>query len=184
MKLSKRVLWAFAALAVLAVIFVLVFWKTAMRVSPPDTVSFNSGDLSVEVHYSRPFVKNRLIFGEEKDGALQPYGKYWRAGANEATRISFSQNVLFAGQPVPAGEYSLYAIPGADSWEIALNSQARRWGFDPPDIKDDVARVMVSPNNSNPHHEQFTITLNEAAGGVDMLMEWGTVRVVIPVRIP
>ena len=80
--------------------------------SPPMTIAFSDRGLDVKVSYSRPYKNGRLIFGAAKDKALQPYGKYWRLGANAATEITFNKNVNFAGKPVNAGSYRMYAVPG------------------------------------------------------------------------
>jgi hypothetical protein len=82
--------------------------------SPTTSTSFSSNGLDIKVNYSQPSKRGRLIFGEEKDGALQPYGKYWRLGANASTEITFSKNITFAGKPVNAGSYRMYAVPGTN----------------------------------------------------------------------
>ncbi len=69
---------------------------------PSKNASISDKGLDIKVTYGGPFKKGRLIFGEEKDKALQPYGKYWRLGANAATEITFSKNVTFGGKPVNA----------------------------------------------------------------------------------
>ena len=91
--------------------------------SPPTTTEFSDRGLDIKVSYGRPYKKGRLIFGEAKDKALQPYGKYWRLGANAATEITFSENVTFAGKPINAGTYRMYAIPGETSFQVSLNSR-------------------------------------------------------------
>ena len=72
-------------------------------VSPKDTVVYNSDDANFEVVYSRPYKKDRLIFGSEEDGALVPFGKYWRTGANAATTFETSSDILFNGVKLKAG---------------------------------------------------------------------------------
>jgi hypothetical protein len=87
--------------------------------SPPTTKMFSENGLDINVSYSQPFKKGRLIFGEEKDGALQPYGKYWRLGANAATEITFNKDISFAGNPVKAGSYRMYAVPGPTTFQVS-----------------------------------------------------------------
>src|SRR5260221_2123553 len=72
----------------------------ANKRSPAKTTTFNYAGLDIKVDYCQPYKKGRLIFGEEKDKALQPYGKYWRLGANAATQIAFSRKFSFSGQPL------------------------------------------------------------------------------------
>ena len=85
-----------------------VIYILANPVSPKDTVVYNSGDANFEVVYSRPYKKDRLIFGFEEDGALVPFGKYWRTGANAATTFETSTDVLFNGEKLKAGKSVSY----------------------------------------------------------------------------
>src|ERR671939_609335 len=78
------------------------------RVSPNATLTQTVGLTDITIKYSRPGVKGRQIWG-----ALVPYDQIWRTGANEATTISFSDDVLINGQPLPKGTYSLHTIPTA-----------------------------------------------------------------------
>jgi hypothetical protein len=149
--------------------------------SPPGEASLTNGDLKVSVTYSRPSVRGRLIFGEESQNALQPYGKYWRLGANESTEITFSRDVTFNGQAVKQGTYRMYAVPGRDSFQIGLNSELDKWGYSEPDYSLDVLKTSV-PVTSNSPVEQHTISLVKAEDGVNVVIEWSDVKLEIPVR--
>ena len=114
----------------------------ATPVSPPATVNYNEGGLEITIDYSQPSKNGRLIFGEESEGALQPYGKYWRLGANAATEISFNKDVTFGGKPVEAGTYRMYAVPGSNTFEITLNSETNVFfGAAEPDYDLDVITI-------------------------------------------
>jgi hypothetical protein len=166
------VLFAF----VLFVIYINVF-----PASPPDKASISNNGLDISVKYSRPYKKGRLIFGDEKDKALQPYGKYWRLGANAATEITFNKNVSFAGKPVNAGTYRMYAVPGAESFQIALNSEAGVFlAAREPDYKLDVLKVDV-PVTQSPETEQFTINFANDSTGVKMNFLWDKIQVTVPI---
>ena len=89
-----------------------VIYMLVNPVSPKDTVIYSSDNANFEVVYSRPYKKNRLIFGLEEDGALVPYGKYWRTGANAATTFETSGAVSFNGEKLDPGKYRLYTVPG------------------------------------------------------------------------
>ena len=89
-------------------------------VSPLETIVNN--DSTISITYSRPFKKERKIFGKESDSALVPYCKYWRTGANKATKITFGENTLFGSEKVKKGTYSLFTIPGKEEWTILLNN--------------------------------------------------------------
>ena len=104
------------------------------------------GTTDMTITYSRPGVKGRTIWG-----ALVPYDKVWRTGANEATKISFSDDVTVNGQPLPKGTYSLHTIPGHDSWTIIFNKVADQWGSFKYDQAQDALRV-----NATPHKSPFT----------------------------
>ena len=83
--------------------------------SPKETINYSSDISDIEVVYSRPYKKDRLIFGSEEDGALVPFGKYWRTGANAATTFETSSDILFNGEELKAGKYALYTFPFENS---------------------------------------------------------------------
>lgn len=175
----------FIGLGVIAVLF-LGFVAYAVLVgskkSPAKTTTYAYQDLNIKVVYCQPYKKGRLIFGEEKDGALQPYGKYWRLGANEATEITFSQNITFAGKPINAGSYRMYAVPGAATFQVSLNSELGKFGFFEPDYSLDVAKVDI-PVQETPETEQFTINFGSDSTSVNMDFVWDKTLVRIPITI-
>lgn len=122
------------------------------RVSPAASVSQTIGKTTVvTVDYGRPAVKGRTVWGE-----LVPMDKVWRTGANEATRFSASTDVLINGEKLAAGEYSLFTIPGKDSWTIIFNKTANQWGAYEYDEKMDALRITATPQNA-PHAEWLSI---------------------------
>ncbi|MEO9964167.1 MAG: DUF2911 domain-containing protein [Reichenbachiella sp.] len=149
--------------------------------SPQDTATTTIGDLSVSVVYCQPFKKGRLIFGEESEEALVPYGKYWRLGANEASEITLSQDVTFAGQNLAAGSYRLYAVPNAKSWQVSLNSELGEFGYFEPDYSLDVLKVDVPVSKNAEEMEQFTIQFTNDSTATQMHMMWDKTRVSIPI---
>ena len=114
------------------------------RPSPRASVMQVIGLTDVTVVYSRPGVKGRQIWG-----ALVPYDKVWRAGANEATTIKFSDDVVIGGTKLAAGTYSLHAMPGKDEWTVIFNSVADQWGSYSYDSAKDVVRVKVKPEKAD-----------------------------------
>lgn len=172
-------------LGVLAVILVAAFFYLNNRnrtLSPPGKAELTSGDLSISIDYSRPSVRGRLIFGPKEQEALQPYGAYWRLGANESTQITFNRDVQFNGQAVKTGTYRIYAVPGAESFEIILNSELGRWGAFEPDHALDILKTSVPVQKATALVEQFTTTLVPAESGIDVVFEWSDTKFVIPVR--
>lgn len=104
------------------------------------TVKQTIGLNDVTISYSRPGVKGRKIWG-----GLVPYGSVWRTGANSATTIQVSEDVVVEGQPLPAGTYSLHTIPGEKEWTLIFNKDANQWGSYSYDPAKDAIRVKVAP---------------------------------------
>jgi hypothetical protein len=124
--------------------------------SPACTLKQRVGLTDIEINYSRPGLKGRVVVGN-----IDPYGKVWRAGANAATRITFSTPVKFGGTEVPAGTYGLFAIPGEAEWTVILNKVAKQWGAYEYNAKDDVVRVTATPVKLAQPVETFTIDIND-----------------------
>jgi Protein of unknown function (DUF2911) len=151
--------------------------------SPEKTTTYTYQDLDIKVVYCQPSKKGRLIFGEEKDGALQPFGKYWRLGANAATEITFSKNINFAGKPVNAGTYSMYAVPGSSSFQVTLNSEFGQWGYSEPDHTKDVLTVGA-PVSEVPETEMFVVNFSNDSTGVLMDFVWDKTSFRVPITKP
>jgi hypothetical protein len=180
---SKK-LWI--GLAILAVVLIIAFFYLNYRarsISPPGKEELTSAGMTVTVTYNRPSVRGRLIFGPEEQNALQPFGQYWRLGANEATEISFNRDILFNGSPVKAGTYRMYAIPGPDAFELVLNTEVGGSGSSEPDEENDVLRSTVPTQQTASPVEQFTISLAPEGQGMAMIFEWSDTRFVVPLRV-
>ena len=150
--------------------------------SPSGKAELTVNGLTVSIPYARPSVRGRLIFGTEEQGALQPYGKYWRLGANESTEITVNKDVNFNGQPVKAGTYRMYAIPGPETFDIVLNTELGKWGALEPDYNLDILHTKVPVEHTSTPVEQYTISLVEADGGINVVFEFSDVRFVVPVK--
>lgn len=125
------------------------------RPSPKATMTQTIGITDMTVNYSRPSVKGRQIWG-----ALVPYDQVWRTGANEATTIMFSDDVLVGGQKLAKGTYSLHTIPGKDEWTVIFNSVADQWGSYSYDAAKDVVRIKARPEKGE-YRELLTIGVSE-----------------------
>jgi len=117
--------------------------KKSDRVSPQKSSTSTYGDLQVNLEYSSPGVKNRNIWGE-----LVPYGKVWRTGANEASTIEFSRDVMIHGKRVRAGKYALFTIPGENEWQVILNTEPDQWGAFKYDEAKDAMRFSIKPEQT------------------------------------
>jgi hypothetical protein len=122
------------------------------RLSQHQVIMQTVGLTDITIDYSRPVAKGRTIFG-----GLVPFDQIWRTGANEATQITFSDDVTIDGKPLPKGAYSLHTIPGKDSWTLIFNKTAKQWGSFSYDEKQDALRVTAKPQKG-PFAELFTIT--------------------------
>lgn len=149
------------------------------RVSPNAAVSQTIGTTEVRLTYGRPSVNDRTIFAAD---GLVPYGEVWRTGANEATTISVSSDVMVEGEPLSAGTYSLYTIPGEDSWTIIFNDIANQWGTN-YDSSEDVLRVEVTPESA-PQREMmmFSFTNVTDTSGTCVL-HWNETRVPFEIEV-
>ena len=144
--------------------------QPAHPASPHDTLSANN----LKVTYGRPYKKGRVIFG-----SLEPYGKVYRCGADEATTITFAKDASFAGKPVKAGTYALFVIPYETRWTIILNGQPKQWGaYDYEKNKDkDVLQADVPVKKLDKPVEQLTMR----APKDDLVIEWDMVQVAVPI---
>jgi Protein of unknown function (DUF2911) len=120
--MRKRQLWWSTAL-ILGVTAVMMAQEKKL-LSPPGeaAVTFADGK-TVTIHYSRPSMRGRKIFGR-----LVPYDRVWRTGANAATSLQTDVDLTIGGANVPAGSYTLYTLPGANGWQLIINKQTGQWG--------------------------------------------------------
>jgi hypothetical protein len=183
-QMKRNILIGAGIVLLIFIIWVVYGLFIATPVSPPATASFSQDGLEITIDYSQPSKKDRLIFGEESAGALQPYGQYWRLGANAPTEITFNQDVTFGGEPVPAGSYRLYAVPGADTFEVILNSETGGFfGAAEPDYELDVLTVQAPVQKTDSVVETFTIDIRSANNGATIAFSWDDVLFTVPVAV-
>ena len=147
------------------------------RQSPKMTSSGKIGDANLTITYGSPSVKGRKIWGD-----LVPFDKVWRAGANEATQLETDKDILLEGKKLPAGKYSLYAIPGEKEWKIIINAQNGQWGIERSgettrNPEKDVIVVTVKPINSKTMEESLLYTITNKG----FSLKWENLE--IPVEI-
>ncbi|MFZ1279551.1 MAG: DUF2911 domain-containing protein, partial [Ignavibacteriaceae bacterium] len=112
--------------------------KDEVRLSPKAEIKQQVGLTDVQILYGRPGVKGRTIWGK-----LVPYDAVWRAGANEATKITFSTDVTIEGKKLKKGSYSFFAIPGKKEWTLIFNKVADQWGAFEYNESQDALRIKV-----------------------------------------
>lgn len=144
------------------------------RVSPAETAQATIGSNVVTINYGSPRVKGRTIWGE-----LVPYGEVWRTGANEATTITFTQDVLINGQLLKKDTYAFFTIPGADTWTLIFNLNEKQWGAFKYSETEDALRVNISPAATEELFENllFTITPDSGNNGGTIQLAWEKVKV-------
>jgi Protein of unknown function (DUF2911) len=148
--------------------------QKAQRPSPPKTVNRMLDSLSINIVYNAPSVKGRTIWG-----ALVPYGKVWRTGANEATTFEVNKPVLIEGQKLAAGKYSLFTIPGEKEWVVVFNKEAEQWGAYSYKKDTDALRVTVKPGKTKLLVEQLTIDVSDKG---EVNIAWENVQIAFGVK--
>jgi hypothetical protein len=202
MKSTRRFLPA-VALALAALAGVANAQLRTPRPSQKASVMQTVGVTDITITYSRPGVKGRAIWGDPpagaattaatlddararaKDAVIVPYGHVWRAGANEATQFTVTDDVLINGQPLKAGTYSLHMIPARDEWTIIFNSDAGQWGSFTYDEKKDVLRVKAKPQPAADSQEWLQYTFDpvtETSARVNLRWEKLTVPFTVEVK--
>jgi hypothetical protein len=160
MKLQKLIL-AFS----LSVFFALA--ATAQeKPSPAKTAEGQVAGAKITINYSSPAVKGRTIWGE-----LVPFGKVWRAGANDATTFTTSKDITIEGQKLPAGTYSFFVIPGESQSTFVFNKVAKQWGTYTYDEKQDILRVNVASQQNSMLEERLVYEVK--ADSFEIRWEYG-----------
>jgi hypothetical protein len=142
--------------------------------SPLQTIKQNFGIGEVSLEYSRPSVKNRVIFGD-----VVPYGKMWRTGANASTKITIGEDTKIEGNAIPAGTYAIYTIPGAETWEIMFYKDLTLGG-DVASYKkeNEVLRITEKVTQLPNKVETFTINFADITYSVcNVEMQWEKTRI-------
>ncbi|MBC8081761.1 MAG: DUF2911 domain-containing protein [Hymenobacter sp.] len=141
--------------------------------SPAATATGKIGAADVTVNYSSPAVKGRTIFG-----GLEPYGKVWRAGANEATTVEFSKPVMVEGKALPAGKYGFFVIPTEKQWTVIFNKVPNQWGAFKYDEKQDALRVMVTPRKAAAMAERLAYDVTPKG----LTLRWENVEMPVAIK--
>ena len=179
--MNKRNVQTRLVMMLAALLMTSVLWAQgdkASRPSPPATAKGKVKDANITINYSSPGVKNRKIFG-----GLEPYGEVWRAGANEATIFETDQDIKVEGKTLPAGKYSLYAIPGEKEWTIIFNKQTGQWGINRDgsttrDPAKDAITVKVKPKKTPSMVERLAYDVNDKG----FSLKWENTEVPVSIK--
>lgn len=145
--------------------------------STTQTLKQEFGLGSIELSYSRPNMKGRKIFGD-----LVPYNKVWRTGANNATTLTFTDEVIIGGTKIPAGKYGLLSIPSANEWTIIISKQTDVTSPAAYKQEMDVVRVKAKPMELPFSFETFGISFeNIKDNNCELMMVWDKTVVALPI---
>jgi hypothetical protein len=184
----KFLKWFIIIIAVLVLAFFL-FGKSYLREqtkknSPEKTATYNKNGLDLTVNYSSPFMKGRVIFGE-----LVPYDLVWRTGANEPTTFTTGTDIIVGGKNLPAGNYSLWTIPGKENWGFIFNSEIPDWGVTllsggaatTRNPETDVVQVSVPVQQLSQPIESLTLDFEEHQK-LYLSLAWDKTKVSVPIN--
>jgi DUF2911 family protein len=142
-------------------------------------VSQRVANTEITVTYSRPVARGRALFG-----ALVPFDQVWNPGADQATTVAFTRDVRINEQPLPAGKYSLWAVPRSDQWTVIFSKAADVYHTPYPGEDQDALRFDVAPEKG-PHMEVLTIYFPVVDGKDTVLrVHWGEIMVPLSIRVP
>lgn len=144
--------------------------------SPRALAAGNVSGVSVSVDYGRPSRRGRSIFG-----ALVPWDRVWRTGANAATTMTLDGPLELGGRPLEAGSYTLYSTPSPSGWTLIVNGQTGQWGTE-YDQSRDVLRVPLSLSRPTAEVDTFTISVEDDGGEGRLVLAWDTLQGVTSLR--
>jgi hypothetical protein len=164
----------------LASLCLLVGWAQTIKTPATSTTQTLKQDLgigTVELSYSRPNVRARKVFGD-----LVPFGQVWRTGANQATTLTFSDDVIVGGTKVAPGKYGLVTIPDKNEWTLILTKQLDVTNPTAYKQENDIVRVKAKPTTIATPLETFTIQFaNVKPTGADLQLMWDNTAVTLPI---
>jgi hypothetical protein len=147
------------------------------RPSPLAIASIKYRDAYIKVIYSQPHKRSREVFGK-----LVPYSQIWRTGANEATEMTITADILLNNQLLRAGTYSIFTIPDKEKWTVIINRDNGLWGAYNYNSKLDIMRFEVPVQQSSPVYEAFTITFEQKNDLAELLLLWDTIKISVPIK--
>ncbi len=159
------------------------------RISPHETISARIDGDRVMIVYGRPYSKDPKT-GQLRQiwGALVPYGKVWRTGADEATLLTTAQPIVLGGTDIPAGTYSLFTLPAADGTaKLIVNKRTGQWGIpykESSEATNELARIDLKKAALDKTVDQFTMAIdNNPSGGGVLTMSWENTQFSVPIAV-
>jgi len=145
--------------------------------SPPAKAAckFQDGK-TIEVNYSSPRMRGRKIFGD-----LVPFGEEWRVGADEATAFVTTADLIVGGKNVPAGRYTLFALPARAKWMLIISKKIGEWGIPYPGKQFDFARIEMKISKLPAPLENFTISFDQTGESCGLKLDWEMTRAAVEI---
>ena len=175
MKFLKRTGIVLLSLVLLAILY-FAYGLYINPKSPKGVASYEKETTKISIDYYRPFKRDRLIFGSQEDGALVPYGMYWRLGANLITQIKTNKNLTLANRELAAGTYGLYTYPYKDHWVLVVHKNHTGFSASEPDPAGVLMKINLPTQTLEEPKEQFTIDFKDQ----NIRLRWDTTQVLIP----
>ena len=182
---------SFRPLAALASVALLAIASTALSAqmgggqpsgplpSPAATANVTIGGGSITIKYNSPQMRGRKIMG-----ALVPYGKVWRTGANPDTTLITTVPLKFGTLLVPAGTHTLYTLPSADVWQLIINNQTGQWGLTYTESMD-LGRIPMQAKPMAAPQEGMSLSFeNTTARSTELHMRWETTDRYVVITVP
>ncbi len=166
--------------------FLLLFQYSSSQITHPKASPFSKveqeiGLSKISIAYSRPATRERKVFG-----GIVPYGRIWRVGANESTKVSVDADMEILGNLLPKGIYALYAFPEKEEWQVAFHTNISHWGdgrkrYNPAE---DLFRITVKPESIPYHQENFLMAFDSITHNTANLnLIWASTKVTIPFKV-
>ncbi len=149
------------------------------KASPLAMASFLAEDNTyLKVTYGQPMMKSRRIFGN-----LVPYGEIWRLGANEATEITATKDIKIDKKTLPAGTYTMFAIPEDGQWTIIFNKVLGQWGAYKYDENksENILSVRMPTDTSEDIYEGLTMFFEQTRKGAELIIVWERSKIALPI---
>jgi len=177
MKTMKKIFLVALSLVVLAGLY-LIYGLYINPKSPKGTAEYVNGSTEIQINYYRPYKKDRLIFGTLEDGALVPFGQYWRLGANLTTQLKTNKALFFADRKLAPGTYGMYVYPYSDYWQLIIHEKNGGFSAAEPDSSGILMQMNLPVEKLAESLEQFTIDFVDE----NLRIRWDTTQVLIPFK--
>ncbi len=172
----------FAIAAVVLILLASPLAAQRQRASPHEQISAAVDGKKITIDYGRPYVKGRKMVG-----GIEPWGNPWRAGADEATKLTSEADLTIGNLKVPAGSYALFVLPvESGTWKLIVNKVSNQWGAFKYDPASDLGRVDLAVKTGGANTEQLTYSFEGLGPGKKgaLRLAWETWQATVPVAVP